>query len=102
MKLINADEFRRRAREFYPEYWEEVLDEMPAVEVPDLTDMNVEKFTDEEKRIFLVMIGREEKLCQSIEKACSALNLTSDEAVDLVKVCREIKRKVKKSLWTED
>lgn len=64
--------------------------------------MYIEKFTDEEKRIFLVMIGREEELCQSIEKAWSALNLTSDEDVDLVKVCREIKRKVKKALWTED
>lgn len=99
MKLIDADEFRRRAREFYPEYWEDVLDEMPTVEVPD---MNVEKFTDEEKRIFLVMIGREEEFCQSIEKARSVLNLQSDEDVDLVKVCREIKRKVKKALWTED
>lgn len=35
MKLIDADEYRRRALEVYPEYWEDVLDEMPAVEVPD-------------------------------------------------------------------
>lgn len=36
MRLIDADEFRRRAQEFYPEYWEDVLDEMPAVDAVEV------------------------------------------------------------------
>lgn len=55
MPLIDSEEFRRRALQVYPEYWEDVLDEMepadavslvrsaPTVEVPD---MNVVKWID--------------------------------------------------------
>lgn len=36
MKLIDADDFRRRAQEVYPEYWEDVIDEMPAVDAVEV------------------------------------------------------------------
>lgn len=69
----------------------------PTVDVPDI---NVEKLTDEEQRLFLTAIGKEKKLCKNIEKLWDELHLSSDDDIDLVKVCGEIERKVKKALWT--
>lgn len=54
-----------------------------------------EPLTDTEQRIFLAAMGREEKVCKKVD----------DEYKDsyennLVRVCHEITRKVKKALWT--
>ena len=55
-----------------------------------------EPLTDKEQRIFLAAMGREEKVCKEVD-----LEMTSEPHEDsLVRVCREIKRKVKKALWT--
>lgn len=78
-RLIDADEFKRRALNYYPEYWDDVLDEMDAI--------TIEPLTDEEQRIFLAAMGREKKLCENI---------------DLLKVCREIERKVKRALFRKE
>lgn len=35
MPLIDSEEFRRRALQVYPEYWEDVLDDMLEAAVPE-------------------------------------------------------------------
>ena len=50
-----------------------------------------EPLTDTEQRIFLAAMSREEKVCKEV---CE-----DGDGVDLVKVCREIERKVKQALW---
>lgn len=55
-----------------------------------------EPLTDMEQRIFLAAMAKEEKVCKEMQKEMpDTLGL-----LDLVKVCREIERKVKKALWT--
>lgn len=54
-----------------------------------------EPLTDKEKRIFLAAMGREEKVCEEVDR-----NYVREPYEDsLVRVCREIKRKVKGALW---
>lgn len=54
-----------------------------------------EPLTDKEQRIFLAAIGRKMKVCEEVDK-----NYTREPYEDsLVRVCREIERKVKKALW---
>ena len=55
-----------------------------------------ELLTDKEQRIFLAAMGREEKVCKEVDA-----EMTREPYEDsLVRVCREIERKVKKALWT--
>jgi hypothetical protein len=55
-----------------------------------------EPLTDKEQRIFLAAMGREMKVCQEVDR-----NYTREPYEDsLVRVCREIERKVKGALWT--
>ena len=68
--------------------------------IEECEDANPEPLTDPEQRVFLSAISKEKKLCQNIEKLWDELHLSSDDDVDLVKVCDEIERKVKKALWT--
>ena len=55
-----------------------------------------EQLTDKEQRIFLVAMGREEKVCKQVDEECCR------EAYEdsLVKTCHEIIRKVKGALWS--
>lgn len=53
-----------------------------------------EPLTDKEQRIFLAAMGREEKVCEEVDR-----NYEPYED-SLMSVCREIKRKVKGALWT--
>lgn len=55
---------------------------------------SIESLTDDEKRIFLSAMSREEKVCKEI------VGLHSDQRTDLVRICHEITRKVKEALWT--
>ena len=69
--------------------FERVLDSLPSAQP-------VEPLTDKEKRIFLAAMGRELKVCQEVDR-----NYTREPYEDsLVRVCREIERKVKGALWT--
>lgn len=63
----------------------EALDKLPVVE----------PLTDAEQRIFLAAMERELKVCEEIDSE------TVREAYEtsLVRVCREIKRKVMGALW---
>lgn len=53
--------------------------------------LQVSPLTDEEKRIFLAAMSREEKVCKEVCK--------DGDGIDLVLVCHRIERKVKKALW---
>lgn len=67
---------------------ERVLSELPSAQP--------EPLTDKEQRIFLAAMGREEKVCEEVDR-----NYTREPYEDsLMRVCREIKRKVKGALWT--
>jgi len=52
----------------------------------ELPSAQPEPLTDKEQRIFLAAMKREEKVCKQVD--------------GLVRVCHEIKRKVKGALWT--
>ena len=65
-----------------------VLEEVPSAE----------PLTDNEKRIFLAAMGREEKVCKEIDK--DYVREAYEDSI--VWVCKEIKRKVKAALWGQD
>lgn len=65
-----------------------VLEELPSVQ-PEL-------LADKEQRIFLAAMEREEKICEEVDR-----NYVREPYEDsLMRVCREIRRKVKGALWT--
>lgn len=83
----------------------------------ETTAIRSESFTDNEKIIFLSAIEEERRICKLVDeqlsykdlftKACKAIDETTDEQfiyeprqASLTKVCDEIVRKVKGSLWT--
>lgn len=57
----------------------------------------IEPLTDIEQRIFLAAIGREEKVCKEVDEKYD--NTKEPRQLTLVRVCKEIERKVKKALW---
>lgn len=55
-----------------------------------------EQLTDKEQRIFLAAMGREERVCEEVDR-----NYVREPYEDsLMRVCKEIRRKVKGALWT--
>lgn len=57
---------------------------------------SAEPLTDKEQCIFLAAMEREMKVCEEVDR-----NYTREPYEDsLVRVCREIKRKVRGALWT--
>lgn len=83
-------------RAFYDEYI--VYDNGKSIEdlISELPSAQPEPFTDEEKRIFLAAIWKEEKVCWKVDRNC----MREPHEVRLMHVCREIIRKVKGALWT--
>ena len=64
--------------------------------IEKLPSAQPEPLTDKEQRIFLAAMGREEKVCDEVDR-----NYVREPYEDsLMSVCREIKRKVKGALWT--
>ena len=57
-----------------------------------------ERLTDKEQRIFLAAMGREEKVCKQVDEECRDSREPYEDS--LVRVCKEITRKVKGALWT--
>ena len=53
-----------------------------------------EPLTDKEQRIFLAAMRREEKVCEGADR------MREPYEDSLVRVCKEIRRKVKGALWT--
>lgn len=56
-----------------------------------------EQLTDKEQRIFLAAMGREEKVCKQVDEECRDCSEPYEDS--LVRVCHEIIRKVKATLW---
>jgi hypothetical protein len=64
-------------------------------ELVRLPSAQPEPLTDKEQRIFLAAMGREEKVCEEVDR-----NYVREPYEDsLVRVCKEIRRKVKGALW---
>lgn len=62
----------------------------------ELPSTQPEQLTDKEQRIFLAAMVREEKICEEVDR-----NYVREPYEDsLVRVCKEIRRKVKDALWT--
>lgn len=64
----------------------------------NLPSAQPEPLTDAEQRIFLVAMRREEKICEKVDDEWE--HAFPGATSNLVKICREIERKVKKELWT--
>ena len=61
-----------------------------------ISSVQSEPLTDKEQRIFLAAMGREEKVCEEVDR-----NSVREPYEDsLVRICKEIRRKVKGVLWT--
>jgi hypothetical protein len=69
-----------------------------AVYVERMPSVQQEPLTDKEQRIFLAAMGREEKVCKQVDNECKYF--IPPYELSLEKVCKEITRKVKKTLWT--
>ena len=63
-----------------------------AEELRKLPAVKPEPLTDAEQRIFLAAMSREEKICRQTDEELEG-------PVNLVRICREIERKVKGALW---
>ena len=62
----------------------------------NLPSAQPEPLTDKERRIFLAAMAREEKICEEVDR-----NYVREPYEDsLMRVCKEIIRKVKGALWT--
>lgn len=62
----------------------------------NLPSAQPEPLTDKEQRIFLAAMEREEKVCEEVDR-----NYVREPYEDsLMRVCKEIRRKVKGALWT--
>ena len=64
--------------------------------VKELPSAKPEPLTDREQRIFLAAMGREEKVCEEVDRN----HIREAYEDSLMWICREIKRKVKGALWT--
>lgn len=63
--------------------------------INELPSAQPEPLTDKEQRIFLAAMGREEKVCKQVDEECCREPYEDS----LVRVCHEIIRKVKATLW---
>ena len=69
--------------------------EVKAIE--QLPSTQPEPLTDKEQRIFLAAMAREEKVCKQVDDECRDCREPYEDS--LVRICREIERKVKGALW---
>ena len=59
-----------------------------------------EPLTDEEQRIFLAAMGREEKVCEEVDRNYVREPYREPYEESLMRAHKEIRRKVKGALWT--
>lgn len=87
---ITADIGKAEHRDLW--HYEQALSE-----IREMLEAQPEPLTDKEQRIFLAAMGREEKICEEVDR-----NYVREPYEDtLVGICREIRRKVKGALWSE-
>lgn len=89
---------RQAAIDAVRSYYDESDEDEREIEerIADLPSAQPEPLTDKEQRIFLAAMSREEKVCKEVD----AETTREPYEESLVRVCREIERKVKKALWT--
>ena len=63
-----------------------------------VSSVQLEPLTDKEQRIFLAAMAREEKVCKQVDDEYRDCMEPYEDS--LVRICREITRKVKGALWT--
>lgn len=62
----------------------------------NLQSADPDALTDKEQRIFLAAMAREERICEEVDR-----NYVREPYEDsLMRVCKDIRRKVKDALWT--
>ena len=64
--------------------------------IKKLSSAQQEPLTDEEQRIFLAAMWEEEKVCEEVDRYYGKEPYEDR----LMRVCKEIRRKVKGALWT--
>lgn len=96
-RYINADELIKRLKGAGHEEAAAMALKMAGHErKKNLPPVQPEPLTDKEQRIFLAAMGREEKVCEEVDR-----NYVREPYEDsLMRVCKEIRRKVKGALWT--
>ncbi len=67
-------------------------------ELESLPSARSEALTDNEQRIFLAAMSREENVCKQVDDEFRGCREPYEDS--LVRICREIIRKVKATLWT--
>lgn len=65
--------------------------------IKSMPSVKTELLTDKEQRIFLAAMAREEEVCKQVDDEWRDMDSNVE---NLVRVCQEIKRKVKGALWT--
>lgn len=65
--------------------------------ITSMPSVQPEQLTDSEKRIFLSAMGKEKRYCRKIDEEYKNSHKNS-----LVRICREIERKVKGALWNPE
>lgn len=67
-------------------------------QIKGLPSAQIEPLTDNEQRIFLAAMRREEKVCKQVDEEYGGHFGPYED--NLVRICHEITRKVKGALWT--
>ena len=113
---INKEVFEEKIRGMFDSIWDceidhpmyqdtvgELMGEVIALwdnchsTVSSSVQSKIEPLTDEEQRIFLSAMKREKEICEKIDKD---LDLGGEEYYFGSRICKEIERKVKGTLWT--
>ena len=66
--------------------------------IEQLPTVQPEPLTDDEQRIFLAAMAREEQICKKVDDDWKDYGVVYEDS--LVRTCHEITRKVKGALWT--
>lgn len=96
--MSRIDEIKEMMRAFLNEEEEEVPLDYQDIELI-YKELCKEKLTDQEQRIFLSAMTREEKICKEIDHAPDYTMKPNTDVVQLVPIVKSIERKVKMSLF---
>lgn len=97
---MTREEAIKTLRELWREtndHWYEETYNMAIEALERMPSAQPEPLTDKEQRIFLAAMGREEKVCRQVDDECRDCREPYEDS--LVRVCHEIIRKVKATLW---
>ena len=92
MRLIDADELKKKKKHSYKEFFENVVS---VADIDNAPTIEAERLTDTEQRIFLAAMRREKTVCKLVDEE----GPREPYEKTLVRACNEIIRKVKGALW---